>query len=200
MRSLRKLGVLAILALALSAFGAANASADSEFTFSATGSLEGKALTAQVFHTAGGTVECTSAKTTGTIEKVTFTEQKMAVQYSGCTAFGFTNVKINPAEYLFTTHTVEAQLINSVHVLNTITIDVPAAVCRVTVQPQTVGTVSFETIKATGTTTNIKQKSNVTGIKYTSSGGFCGASGENGAYTGENEVFRVGGGSVAFDP
>ncbi len=63
----RKLGGLAAV-FVLCAIGAANASA-AQFTASATGSFEGKALSNQVFTTNAGTVTCSTAATTGTIQK-----------------------------------------------------------------------------------------------------------------------------------
>ena len=69
--------------------------------------------------------------------------------------------------------------------------------CTVTVGPQSVGTVDYSNLSS-----RIKITSTATGIKYTSSGGSCGSSGENGTYTGASDLGRVGGGSVSttLDP
>jgi hypothetical protein len=191
MRSMKKFGLLAVLALAISAIGVASASA-ATFTASATGSLSGVAKATQVFTTNGGTVSCNNAATSGTIEKTADVQQHVTVIYSGCTAFGFASVHITPATYQFTSN-------GQVHIKNTISITPTffgASICTTTVGPQTVGTVDY----ANSGANNVLVTPTVTKIKYTSTGGACGASGENGTYTGANETSRVGGGTLRFDP
>jgi hypothetical protein len=191
MRSMKKLGVL-VAVLALSAIGAANASAAS-FTASATGSLSGANTEDNVFTTNGGQVICKNAATSGTIAKTTDTQQHVTVKYSTCTAFGFANVDISDATYLFTAGTGK-----NVHVQNTITITPTffgSSICTVTVGPQTVGTVDYSNASAS----TVKVTPTVTGITYTSTGGACGDSGANGTYTGASVVGRVGGGTVQYD-
>ena len=191
MRSMKKFGVLAVVAFALSAIGVANASA-AQFTASATGSITGKALATQVFTTNGGTTECSTAATSGTIEKTADTKQHVTVKYSGCTAFGFATVDISDATYLFTSN-------GTAHIQNTIKIQPTlfgGVLCTVTVKPQSVNTVDFENSGAN----NVKVTPTVAGIVYESTGGICGSGGANGTYTGANEVSRVGGGTLRFDP
>jgi hypothetical protein len=65
-----------------------------------------------------------------------------------------------------------------------------------TIGLQTVGTVDY----ANSGANNVLVTSTVTGIKYTSSGGICGSSVENGTYSGANELSRVGGGTLRYDP
>jgi hypothetical protein len=187
MRSFKKFGVLAVVAFALCAVGAANASA-ATFTASATGSLTGKALETQVFTVNGGTVKCSTASTSGEIKSTASVEQHVTVKYTGCNAFGFVNTHITDATYLFTAN-------GEVHLLNTVTITPTGAFCHLTVPPQTIKTVSYSNNGGKMIVTP-----NVTGITYTSSGGLCGTSGANGTYTGKNEVERVGGGTISFDP
>ena len=186
MRSFKKFGVLAVVAFALCAIGAANASA-ATFTASATGSLTGKATATQVFTTNGGQVKCSTAATSGEIKSVASAEQHVTVKYTGCNAFGFVNTHITDATYLFTAD-------GTVHILNTITITPTGAGCTQTVKPQTVGSVTY-----TNSGTKLVITPNVTGITYSSTGGICGASGANGTYSGSNEVERVGGGSISWD-
>jgi hypothetical protein len=188
MRLLKKFSVLAIAVFAISVVGVASASA-SQFTASANGELSGKALTNQVFVTNGGTVTCTGAATTGTVVAPSAAKQEVTVKYSGCTAFGFASVEISPATYEFTATG------GGVAILNTITIKIPLAGCSVSVGPQSVGSTSF----SNPTTSTIKEVSSVSKIKYTSTGGLCGTSGENGTYTGNSELSRVGGGTVQYD-
>jgi len=190
MRSMKKLGVL-VAVFALCAIGAANASA-AQFTASATGTLSGKALETQTFTTNGGTVNCSTAATSGAVEKTADTQQHVTVTYSGCNAFGFATVHITPATYQFTSN-------GQVHIKNTISITPTlfgASLCTTTVTPQTVGTVDF----ANSGASNVKVTPTVTGIAYHSTGGSCGAAGVNGTYKGANEVNRVGGGTLRFDP
>jgi hypothetical protein len=189
MRNLKKFGALVIV-LALSAIGAASASA-AEFTASATGSITAKALENQVFTTNGGTVTCTGLSASGTIESTAATGQHVTVNYSGCTAFGFATVDISAATYTFTADT-------TVHIYNPITITPTffgSSMCTVTVPAQTVGPVHYSNAGSN----NIRINPTVTGIKYTSTGGSCGSSGENGTYTGDSEASRVGGGTLRFD-
>jgi hypothetical protein len=191
MRTLKKFALLAVAVFALSAVGVASASA-AEFTASATGNIQGKALENQVFVTNGGEVVCSTASTKGKIVATASKEQEANVTYSGCKAFGIAEVHISEAKYLFTSS-------GQVHIKNTITITPTLfgfSACTTTVGPQTVGTVGF----ANSGTSNVKVTPNVTGITYTSTGGACGSSGSNGTYKGANEVNREGGGTVRFDP
>jgi len=198
---MKKLGVL-VAVFALCAIGAANASA-ANFTASAVGSLTGKALENQVFTTNGGTVTCTKAATSGEIKETTATKQHVTVNYSGCTAFGFATVHISAATYNFTSN-------GEVHIESPVTITVTAGIfgeCTVTVGKQTVSKVDFKTeMVVTEGPPKVEHPIStvvtptVEKIKYTSTGGVCGSSGENGTYKGANTVERVGGGFVSFDP
>src|SRR5690349_10396229 len=100
MNWVRRLAVLTAV-LGLCGVGAASASA-AEFTYSATGELEGHALETQVFTVNGGNLTCTKAATTGLINKTNFTQQAVSVSYSGCTAFGFASVDVSGADFLLT--------------------------------------------------------------------------------------------------
>ncbi|HKO39333.1 MAG TPA: hypothetical protein VJU14_13295 [Solirubrobacterales bacterium] len=186
MHKFKKLGVL-IAVFALSAIGAANASA-AQFTASGTGTVSGKATATQVFTTNGGQVKCTIAATTGTISSTATAEQTVEVKGSSCTAFGFATVHLTPAQLNFTAS-------GQVHLENTVTITVTGAGCSQSIAPQTVSSAGFATNGS-----KVKVTPNVSGITYTSTGGLCGSSGANGTLTGTSEVERVGGGSLAFDP
>jgi len=189
MSSFKKLGVLVAI-LALSAVGAANASA-ATFTSSATGTLAGKALNTQVFTTDSGQVKCSTANTSGSIVSTASAEQHVTVEYKNCTAFGFASVDVSPATYLFTATGVA-------HLKNTVTINVTLAGCHQTIEPQnSLGTITYTNL-AGG---KLGVDANVTGIVYYGTGGLCGSSTPktNGTYTGNNEVERVGGGSISRD-
>ncbi|HKO38803.1 MAG TPA: hypothetical protein VJU14_10585 [Solirubrobacterales bacterium] len=187
MPSFKKFGLFAAAVFALSAIGAANASA-AQFTASATGTLSGKATATQVFTTNGGQVKCTTAASSGEIKSTASAEQTVEVKYSGCTAFGFVNTHITPAQYNFTAS-------GQAHVENTITITPTGAGCSITIHPQTDTITKFTSIFPVVIYHTQKHL-----IAYTSSGGLCGSSGNNGTFTGTGEWSRVGGGSLSYDP
>lgn len=186
MRTLKKLAVLAVAVFAVSVVGVASASA-ATFTSSAEGELTGKATSTQKFVTGAGTVECSTAATTGKVVAES-TEQEVTVTYGGCKAFGFIGAEISPATYLFTAN-------GEVHIKGTITITVPLAGCHVTVGEQSLNSVTF----ANAGTSNIAETSKVKNISSVGSGGLCGGSNTGGEYSGNSEISRVGGGTLRFD-
>jgi len=192
MYAMKKLGAI-VAVLALSAIGAANASA-AQFTASATGSITGKALETQEFTINAGTVRCSTADISGTLASVAFDEVHAHVTYKNCTAFsGFVPVHNITATYPFTAD-------GKIRIIHSITITVTApfgATCHITFPSQTVGTVDRAN-NAGGT--GVVMTPTVSGISYTTSGGFCGAGGSNGTYKGKTEITRVGGGFIKFDP
>lgn len=198
-RLYKTLAVTCVIVGALTAVAAASASAAS-FEASETGPIKGHALSGsagkQIFTTNAGTVECTSASTTGNVTELSAESQVVTVNYGGCTAFTIASVEISPAEY-------RLHAGGSVDILNTITITVHPPLlkaCTVTVGPQTgLGSVSYEN---TSPVKNIIEKSAVEGIKYKGSSGVCGNTEEhaNGTYTGGNEVELVNGGTLRFVP
>jgi hypothetical protein len=191
MQNFKKFGVLVIAVFALSAIGAASASA-ATFTASATGSLSGKATATQEFGINAGTVRCGTALSSGTIVSTASPEQHVSVTYSSCTAFaGFIPVHNIEATYVFTAD-------GKVHIKNqiTITVTAPFGTCHVTVPGgQTVSSVTYANL-AGG---KMSVTPNITGITYSTTGGTCGSGGTNGTYKGANEVERVGGGSISWD-
>jgi hypothetical protein len=189
MRNLKKFGTLAVAVLALSAISAANGSA-ATFTSSATGTLSGKALETQVFSFNGGKVECSAAEISGTIVKTADTQWHWTKYFGPCVAFGFASVDITKFTISATPWTlhITASLVFTPTLFG-------MSMCTVTVNPQTVGGLDF----ANSGSSNVKVTPTVTGISYTSTGGSCGSSGENGTYTGASELNRVGGGPLRYD-
>jgi hypothetical protein len=186
MRSFKKLGALGAV-LALSAIGAANASA-ATFTASATGTLTGKATTTQTFTTNAGQVKCTTVETSGTIVSTASAEQEITDTYKNCTAFGFASVHTTQMTKLITAD-------GTVHLLNTVTINVTGAGCTQTLKPQTFNWVTYTN---SGTKRGIHYQ--FTGIHYVGSGGICGSGTfTNGTFVGSSEQERVGGGSISWD-
>ncbi|HKO37945.1 MAG TPA: hypothetical protein VJU14_06220 [Solirubrobacterales bacterium] len=190
MRNFKKLGALAAVVLALSAIGAANASA-ALFTASATGSLVGFASSTQIFTTNGGQIKCSSALPSGTIQKVADTQQHVTVNYGKCTAFGFATVHVTPATY---SYTAGGALFGEVHILNTITVTVTGGGCDITIGPQAVRQVFYYSNGP-----RVVMSHDLHEIAYKSTGGLCGAGGTNGTFQGGMEIERLGGGSLAFD-
>jgi len=192
MCNFRKLGMV-VAVLALSAIGAANASAAS-FTASATGELSGEALEKQVFTTAAGTVECTGADVTGTIVATASEEQDVEVELTGCKAFGVATVHISKQKYKYTAN-------GEFHIKSPITITVTrtlfTAHCSQVFPAQTAGELHY--VNSNGMTDIVPT---VTELEYTSTGGICGTAGTHtdGTYFGKTTVKRVGGGTTSFDP
>ena len=186
MRTLQRLGALIVVAFALSAIGAANASA-AQFTASATGFLSGKAVLIQIFTTNGNQVKCFTAASSGTIKSVASEEQTVEVKYSGCTAFGFVNTHITTAFFNLTAN-------GTVHIENTITITPTGAGCTQTYPPQTRGLVMFY-----NSANGYRADFHLSGLTYYSTGGLCGPSGNTGNFDGSTELQRVGGGYLTYD-
>jgi len=178
-RFVRSLGVLSVVVFALAAVSVASASAANHFKASETGTLTGTQTSSQVFTTGPGKeVVCSTATTTGNVTETEAEEQKVAVSYSGCKAFGFASATVSKAEYMLHAN-------GEVDVLNTITISVPLGGCHVTVAPQEgLSSVSY----ANTPSGEITESSSVSGIEETSSGSLCGSSGPNASYTGSNVV------------
>jgi len=171
---------LAMLVLGFSAVAAADASA-AKFQTNEFGTLAGSATSTQTFKTNGGSIECTAAATSGSVEYFEAASQKVTVAYSSCKAFGIANVSISPAEF-------ELHAGGTVDVLNTITLSVAATIffpkCTITVGPQSgLGSISYKNSSG-----KVTAEFAISGITYSSSGGACGASGSNGTYTGNDEL------------
>jgi hypothetical protein len=194
MRSFKMFGAL-VAVLAFSALGVASASA-AEFTAEATGKIDGKALATQVFsiHAGEQKVTCGKIDVSGEVVSLKTTQQEATVTYTECvshTPFGTVATDITPATYLFTAN-------GEVHIQNTITIKVtvPFANCHITVPPTKT---ALKTVDYANSGNNIKLTPTVTGIVYTTTGGFCGASGSDGTYSGASEVTLESGKKLSFD-
>jgi hypothetical protein len=124
---------------------------------------------------------------TGKLTSVASPEMEFTISYGGCTGFGFTGAEVSPATFNVTAT-------GTAHLLNTVTIKIPIVGCDVTIKPQ-----SFNLLNFTNTTGRIQLLFQLAHILYTSTGGLCGSSGENGTFTGKTEISRVGGGTLAWD-
>jgi hypothetical protein len=172
---------LAALACVLLAVSAASAMAAPMFASSkAGGELKGKALNTQVFKTVAVSVECKKFEITkGSAKTVTeAASQKAGVKYTECTILGHATT-VSEAKYnLFANGKVKVE--------NTITITPAGLGCHLTVKAQEVSGVTY---KNKGK--NVELTAKVPKVKYESSGGLCGASGEA-EYTGKSEVEQPG--------
>jgi hypothetical protein len=171
-----KIGLALVAALVFSIASTASASAAS-FLSSAKAKLESLNVATQVFETEAGTTECTEANiTAGESTGLEASAQKATIEYKKCTAFGFIEVTITPAEYDF--HSNGEVSIEKL-------ISIKTTGCEVSVPAQTVEKVDYAT-----SGNNILLEPLVTGILYTASGGSCRKTGEfkNGTYKGHSEV------------
>lgn len=181
-RIVRMAAIVGTILGVLGAVGVAAASA-ANFQVNEPGTMSGSATTVQVLTVSGGQIRCTGAATAGTVEQFASETQKVTVNYSGCTAFGFTGAVVSPAEYMLHANGV-------VDVLNTITVTVPGAGCSVMVGPQA----GLTTIAYTNSGGKVKASSSIAGISYATTGGLCGPGGVNGTFTGASELALIGGG------
>jgi hypothetical protein len=176
MRSI-KLGLGIVAVLIFSVAMTASASASLAFLSSAKEKLLSANVAEQVFVTEAGTTECSKATiTAGESSGGEATEQAATIKYEGCLAFGFAEVTISPAEYIFLAS-------GEVHIAKLISIKTIG--CEVSVPAQLVGKVDYATKG-----NNILLEPLVTGILYTGSGTLCSKTGEfkNGTYKGHSEV------------
>lgn len=185
MRSV-KLGLGLTVALALAVAMTASASAAS-FLSSAKAKLESLNVATQKFVTDQGTIECGADKViAGESSGTNTTEQVATIQYEGCKAFGFVNVDISPAEFVFLAS-------GEVHIKKLIQILVLGLGCEISVPAQLVNKVDYQTNGK-----NLLFEPLVTGIKYTAGLG-CSPSGSlaNGTYKGHSELM-IPSGTLSF--
>jgi hypothetical protein len=181
MRSLKMVLGFAVVACVLFAVSAASAVAAPKFASSkAGGELVGKALNTQVFKTVAVSVECKKLEITkGSAKTVTeAASQKAGVKYTECKTLG-AKTTVTEAKYnLFANGEVKVE--------NTITITPEGIGCHLTVKPQQVKGVTYKNVGK-----NVELTAKVPKVKYESSGGLCGASGEA-EYTGKSLVEQPG--------
>ncbi len=174
--------VVALVALASSAFAASVASADEFKSESAPVTLTGKqGEPIDTFSTHAGNVKCTSATYKGTQSSTSTTTIQVAPTYSGCTFVGLNStITTNGCEYLFHVPATAGVTTGTVDIVcpgtNEITVTAPTpalgkAKCIVHVPPQTgLGTVTYSNI-GSGTTREVKVAVSLSGIKYSQTAG-----------------------------
>lgn len=197
MKRMKLLGLALVALFAFSGLAAASAMAH-EFEASKTGTATDEGTTVQVFkdEPKATAVECKKTTSTETITKTKTKTQKAVVHYTECTAFGFP-ATISEAKYDFNAE-------GSVKVENTITVEVPAAGCKVVVSPtgnSKLKTITYENKEAGSGHGKVEVKSNVSKIEseVKGGGGLCGKEGKlkEGTYTG-NALVSLAGGEVKW--
>jgi hypothetical protein len=184
MKRIKLFGLCLVAALAVSSVSTVAASAH-EFVASKAGTVKDKQVNNHKFRTNAGTVECGSEASEGTAVAGSQKTNKEKVKYAECAAFGF-EATISEAEYEFSAE-------EWVSVLNKVTIEVPLAGCKVTIGTTKNKELKKVPYKNSAPAKTIEAKALVKGITYTSSGGLCGTSGENGEYSGSSKLELVGG-------
>jgi hypothetical protein len=184
MKRIKIAGLCLVAALALSSVSAAAASAH-EFVASKAGTVKAPQVTNHKFQTNAGTIECMNSTSEGKAVAGSQKTNTQKVKYSECTAFGFEAV-ISVAELQFSAD-------EWVSVLNKVTIELPLPECKITINPTKNKELKKVTYKNSAPVKTTEAKALVRGITYTSSGGMCGTSGENGEYAGNSKIELVGG-------
>ena len=178
---------LAVLGVCMTATVSASAH---DFTASKLGTLLGKQTGNQVFTTTSGgsAVTCTTAATTGSITALLGLHQLVSVFYSGCTVPLANKVDISTAKYL-----LSADGLAAIESAITIKVETILGNCTITVDPQDLGTVKYDTDPSNSSA--LLELSAVTGIVSLSSGEPCGPKGTltGGTYTGNNLIIEDGG-------
>jgi hypothetical protein len=142
--------------------------------------LKNKALNVQVFTFAAGAVECTREASEGVAPGLKFETFKEKVTFTGCTAFGFVEVKATPTELEF------ADAKGWVSFLKPLTFEIPLAGCSVTITNPLNNERKAVTYANAAKKVQIKVAAN--NIRYETTGGICGAGGIAASYTGNAEL------------
>jgi hypothetical protein len=160
---------------------AASASAAEFHSEAATTGIDGSQKTKNKFITEAGTVECSGVNFTGTQSGATATSVTVTPSYSGCTAFGFATAHVEVTGCtmkIFSSGTSELLCGATGHIVITPTFF--GSVCTTTIGGnQHFATGLTFTNEGAGTSRDTVVDQNITGIKYTSSGGSCGTAGSH---------------------
>ena len=199
MKHIKTLGLLAIAAMALTAFvGVSSASAATKFTSSKVGAAISEAtLATHVFTVTGSQTKCTNITYTGSTEALESATQKVTPKYEGCTAFGLpATVTVKNCLYnLAASGSAAMEKVNAEGEACEIVIKASNIFgeCLVDVPAQTVNGLTFTNDGASALTVNI----NASGISdnVTKSTGVCPLTAgkhSNATYTGESTVTASG--------
>ncbi len=191
MRHIKVLGRALVAMLAVGGVVASTASAR-EFKSTELGALEAEAVTNQEFTTAIGTFTCTKLKLLGTSTTSLLTEvQEATVDYGGCTAFGFFELKVTPALYDISAN-------ETLNLLNKITLSAPADNCTILVPAQSnLKTVKYDNIERNAHK-GIELLLNVSGLLSSGEGDCAYAEEKIGTYKGSSFVWLEKGGTLTW--
>ena len=185
-RNFKALGLALVAAFAMSAVAASAASAESPFHFGSTVDhtvLSGTQVSEDVFTVHGGTVKCSSATYTGTINSSTTktTEVTITPAYGGCRFAGIAEsatIDMNSCDYLFTAKTTDAGPVytGEVHIKcttpgDTITVTVViggVTKCIVHIPEQSLTGITYSNA---GAPSHIHVNVNIAGIHYSQTEG-----------------------------
>jgi hypothetical protein len=168
------------------------ASAASQFTESATGTLTGDQENNQIVTPVSGgpAIVYTAAHATGSIISTATTTLEVTVVYSGGTIPALFAAPVDNSSATFELHASGAATI-----ANNIVINATGLGCSTTIAAgQTLGTVSYTNLNSN---TEVTVSMSLSGIHSTGTG-LC-PSGTTGTYTGNFVIHRVGGGFVRWD-
>jgi hypothetical protein len=183
------LAVVSVLAVVPATSSAA------QFNWSEQGTFSSKALGPQVLNLAGGSwgsVRCGAAAGSGTHASTQVAYLDLKVTYSNCSAFGFAGPKVSPVTYRYYAD-------GRVDILTPLTIEV-STYCTMKIEPHN----NLTAVQYANNGGKLKIENAISGIAHTSSGPaagvVCPPSSSNGTLTGLNELERVGGGTVGWQP
>ncbi len=171
-----------LIGFAIAGVSAVSVSASGrEFVASKPGRTRTKALNTQIFKTAAGAIECTTATGSGEVTELKSLTRKEVITYSGCTGFGVI-IKVSPAHFEFNAN-------GSARLEEPIAISSESLDCEVMIEPQTLESLSYKNSAG-----KVRAIANVSGIHSMPTGGVCGTQ-ENteGSYTGKIEAELEGG-------
>jgi hypothetical protein len=190
MQRIRILGLVLVAMFALSGLAVSSASA-SLFLVHPTGKILGEAVNPQVFKAGEATVSCSKADVSGTATALRSLTVLVAVLYGTC-KLGTLGANVTPAAQFI----LNADLLAAVE--NTVTIEVPEAKCSISIGPA--GNQALNSVHYGNEGSDLKVNALVKGITFTTTGGLCGAAGENATYNGEFKVMSaLAGGVVRWD-
>jgi hypothetical protein len=191
LKRIRVIGLCLVAMFTVGAVSEASASAHEFIAKPVGAAITATASTNQVFTINAGETVCTALKVTkGTVPAEKSEKQIVTIKYEGCLALG-QKTTISEAEYEFNAN-------GFAKVLKPITITVEELGFNCKVEVPVAKNEKLEVIKfANATASTISLEAKVTKITYTTSGGFCGAGGENGTYNG-NALVGVTGGTVQW--
>jgi hypothetical protein len=186
MRKTHRFIAVGLAILAVLAVGAVSASASQAATFGSESSanyLKGEQTTRNVWTTDGGKWECTGARYEGgPVSGKEFSEVALHPMVTGCTMIGLPlSVNANGCTVNLSAASTAAIQCGAAPIEFTLN---PIS-CKVTMGTQTPGKaeVSYTNV-GSGPTAYVLLTWHLAGIAYTSSGGFCGASGTDGTLSG----------------